>query len=57
MAEWSQRIAPHRAELEGRAVCVDCGRPIGDDGRFHSDGLGEPLPYCRLCAEDAFPVR
>ncbi len=33
------------------------GQPIGDDGRWHSDGAGELVPYCAGCAEREFGPR
>jgi hypothetical protein len=33
------------------AECVECGRPIGDGGRWYSDGAGLLVPYCAGCAE------
>jgi hypothetical protein len=36
------------------AECVECGRPMGDDGRWYSDGTGELLPYCAGCDEREF---
>lgn len=34
--------------------CAECGRPIGEDGRRYSDGVGELHPYCAACAEREF---
>jgi hypothetical protein len=56
LASLSERVARHRAELEGDPVCAECGRRVGDSGRWHSDGIGAPEPYCKPCAELAFPV-
>ena len=55
MAEWSRRLAPHRAELEGRAECANCGNQVGDDGSWCSEGSREPMPYCRLCVQGGLP--
>ncbi len=39
---------------ESEIACVECGRPIGDDGRWYSDDTGELVPYCPECAEREF---
>jgi hypothetical protein len=31
--------------------CTACGRTIGSRGRWHSDGLGELIPFCGSCAD------
>jgi hypothetical protein len=36
------------------AECVECGRRIGEDGRWYSDGAGQLVPYCDGCAEREF---
>ena len=36
--------------------CTECERPIGKTGRWHSDGTGTLVPYCKSCAEIEFPV-
>ena len=56
LAGRSERVARHRAELEGDPTCAGCGRRVGDRGRWHSDGIGTSEPYCVPCAELAFPV-
>jgi hypothetical protein len=49
---------PRARELmtaEGLDVsCAECGRPIGEDGRWWSDGVGELHPYCATCSEREF---
>jgi hypothetical protein len=52
----SRRIAEHRAELEGRTGCVECGQPLGTSGRWYADGFGGLIPYCATCAEIERPV-
>ena len=52
----SERLARHRSELEGDPVCAECGRSLGESGRWHSDGIGTAEVYCVPCAELAFPV-
>ena len=49
-----RRIEVLRSELE--ATCAECGRPIGFDGRWYSDGGGELVPYCASCAQTELPV-
>jgi hypothetical protein len=43
---------PHATGNEKeRDLCFECGRPIGENGRWYSDGVGELVPYCAECAE------
>jgi hypothetical protein len=56
LASRSERVARHRSELQGATVCAECGRSVGENGRWHSDGIGTPEVYCVPCAEVAFPV-
>jgi hypothetical protein len=53
IAKGSQRVARHRAELEGDLECLGCGRRIDGDGSWHSTGLGGPEPYCAACSRRA----
>jgi hypothetical protein len=34
--------------------CSECSRPIGEEGRWYSDGVGELHPYCPGCAAREF---
>jgi putative signal transducing protein len=43
-------VAADELEVE----CVECGRPIGDDGRWYPDATDELMPYCAGCAEREF---
>jgi hypothetical protein len=56
LAGRSERVARHRAELEGDPACAECGRRIGENGRWHSDGIGTAEAYCVPCAERTFPA-
>jgi hypothetical protein len=41
--------------IEGLDVsCSECGRPIGEDGRWYSDGVGELYPHRAGCAAREF---
>ena len=40
----------HKALLEGRAICADCGMPQPDDGALHFDGCpGHDSRFCLVC--------
>jgi hypothetical protein len=51
----AQAEAP-RVDPGGDIGCTECGRAIGDQGRWHSGSSGSLLPYCRSCAELELPV-
>jgi hypothetical protein len=40
--------------VENDPACVECGRLIGDNGRWYSDGVGDLVPYCPECAGREF---
>lgn len=48
------------AQTEPLIVCANCGRPVREADadalgwRFYSDGVGELLPFCGLCAHREF---
>jgi hypothetical protein len=55
---WTEASASEYLQLlrDGGDVideCVECGEPIGADGRWYSDGL-EFVPYCAECAKREF---
>ena len=53
--ELHERIGAN-AERADDASCIECERPIGETGRWYSDGTGSPVPYCASCAAVEFPV-
>jgi hypothetical protein len=55
----ARQIEDARLELEAALrgeSCAECGRAIGDQGRWYSDGAGELVPYYVECAGREFGV-
>jgi hypothetical protein len=56
LTDHGPRARSRSAAEPGRDTCVECGRAIGETGRWYEDGVGCLVPYCATCAELEFPI-